>query len=323
MERHSASLAALRLPESPVRHLLVVDDYVPFAEALACRLNIEPGLAASATTTVEQTRTVLRDKRFDVILVDIDLDGRDGIELASEAQSDHPDVRIVVVTAGRDESRIIDAVRIGVSGWVVKDEPIEHLLSVVWGSLRGETWIPPRLLTHVLADLTSAQNERAEHEALLARLSMREKQILGYLAAGMSTDVIAGRLFVSRNTVRTHVYNMMRKLDVHSALAAVALARRAGLPLPGSGRLELPGLAGRWSSSRPELPPAAHRLTALAHREALVDAADVVFHRLLGDDQLSRDLPVGQTLSDEPHDLELAGPQTQGMGHHPAQASAG
>lgn len=245
MMRQSAALAALRLHESPVRQLLIVDDYVPFAEALACRLDIEPGLAASATTTVEQTRAALRDKNFDVILVDIDLDGRDGIELAGEARLDNPDVRIVVVTAGRDESRIVDAVRMGVSGWVLKDEPIEHLLAVVWGSLRGETWIPPRLLTHVLADLTAAQNERAEQEALLARLSSRETQILGYLATGMSVEAIAGQLFLSRNTVRTHVYNMMRKLGVHSALAAVALARRAGLPLPGPARSDLPGVAGR------------------------------------------------------------------------------
>jgi DNA-binding NarL/FixJ family response regulator len=242
MTRRPAALASLRLSESPVRRLLVVDDYVPFAEALACRLDIEPGLAASSATTIEQTRAALSEKHFDVILVDVDLDGRDGIELAGEARSDHPDVRIVVVTAGRDESRIIDAVQLGVSGWVLKDEPIEHLLSVVWGSLRGETWIPPRLLTHVLADLKSSQSERAEHEALLARLSTREKQILSYLATGMSTDAIAGQLFVSRNTVRTHIYNMMRKLNVHSALAAVALARRAGLPLPGPAR---PGLRGR------------------------------------------------------------------------------
>ena len=246
MTRHPAVLAALRLQEPPVRQLLIVDDYVPFAEALACRLDIEPGLAALATTTIEQTRAALRDKQFDVILLDIDLDGRDGIELADEARSDHPDVRIVVVTAGRDESRIVDAVRMGVSGWVLKDEPIEHLLAVVWGALRGETWIPPRLLTHVLADLTAAQSERAEQEALLAKLSSRERQILGYLAMGMSVEAIAGQLFLSRNTVRTHVYNLTHKLNVHSALAAVALARRADLPLPGPARLGLPGIAGRW-----------------------------------------------------------------------------
>ena len=163
--RRPTALESLRLPESPVRQLLVVDDYVSFAEALACRLDIEPGLTASAVTTIEQTRSALIERRFDVVLLDIELDGGDGIEFAGEALSAHPDMRIVVVTAGRDESRIIEAVQIGVSGWVLKDDPIEHLLSVVWGALRGETWIPPRLLTFVLTELKSAQSERAEQAA--------------------------------------------------------------------------------------------------------------------------------------------------------------
>lgn len=227
--QHPPALASLRLPESPIRQLLVVDDYVPFAEALACRLGIEPGITAAATTTVDQTRSALRKRQFDLLLIDVDLDGSDGIELAREALAEHPDLRIVIVTAGRDESRVIDAVRIGVSGWVLKNEPIEHLLSVVWGVLQGETWIPPKLLTYVLADLKSAQSERAAYEARLATLSPRERQILGCLAAGMSADAIAATLVLSRNTIRTHVHNMLKKLNVHSALAAVALARRAGL----------------------------------------------------------------------------------------------
>ena len=246
MMRNSAPVASLRLSGSAVRQLLVVDDYVPFAEALACRLDIEPGLAASAATSIEQTRSALSEKHIDIVLLDVDLDGIDGIEFANEALSDDPEVRIVVVTAGRDESRVIDAVRIGVSGWVLKNEPIEHLLSVVWGSLRGETWIPPRLLTHVLADLKSAQSQRTEHEALLATLSPRERQILSCLAGGMSADAIATQLFLSQNTIRTHIYNMMKKLNVHSALAAVALARRTGLSSPSPARIQLPGrIAGQ------------------------------------------------------------------------------
>ena len=209
------------------------------------RLDIEPGLAASAATLIEQTRSALSEKHFDIVLLDVDLDGIDGIEFANDALSDDPEVRIVVVTAGRDESRVIDAVRIGVSGWVLKNEPIEHLLSVVWGSLRGETWIPPRLLTHVLADLKSAQSQRTEHEALLGTLSPRERQILSCLAGGMSADAIATQLFLSQNTIRTHIYNMMKKLNVHSALAAVALARRAGLSSPTPARIELPGRTAR------------------------------------------------------------------------------
>lgn len=228
MQRPTA-VTPLRLPASPVRQLLVVDDYVPFAEALACRLDIEPGLSAAAVTMIEQTRSALSERQFDVLLLDVELEDGDGIDLASEVLSDHPEMRVVVVTAGRDESRVVEAVRIGVTGWVLKDEPIEHLLSVIWGSLRGETWIPPRLLTYVIADLKSAQGEHAEQAARLAALSPREKQVLSCLVAGMSTDAIASHLFLSRNTIRTHVHNMLRKLSVHSALAAVALARRAGL----------------------------------------------------------------------------------------------
>lgn len=228
MQRPTA-VTPLRLPASPVRQLLVVDDYVPFAEALACRLDMEPGLSAAAVTMIEQTRSALSERQFDVLLLDVELEGGDGIDLASEVLSDHPEMRVVVVTAGRDESRVVEAVRIGVTGWVLKDEPIEHLLSVIWGSLRGETWIPPRLLTYVIADLKSAQGEHSEHAARLAALSPREKQVLSCLVAGMSTDAIASHLFLSRNTIRTHVHNVLRKLNVHSALAAVALARRTGL----------------------------------------------------------------------------------------------
>ena len=243
--RRPTALESLRLPESPVRQLLVVDDYVSFAEALACRLDIEPGLSAAAVTTIEQTRLTLAERRFDVVLLDIDLDGMDGIEFAGEALSANPDMRIVVVTAGRDESRIVEAVQIGVSGWVLKSDPIEHLLSVVWGALRGETWIPPRLLTYVLTELKSAQSERAEIAALLATLSPRETQVLGCLAAGMSADAIAGQLFLSRNTIRTHIHNMLRKLHVHSVLAAAALARRAGPSYPDPAHPESGGHAER------------------------------------------------------------------------------
>jgi DNA-binding NarL/FixJ family response regulator len=246
--RHPTVLASRRFTDPPARKLLVVDDYVTFAEALAARLDIEPGMTASAVTTIEQARCALSESRFDVLLLDVDLGGSDGLRFAAAAISGHPDMRIVVVTAGEDASQVVDAVQIGVSGWVPKTEPIEHLLSVVRGSLRGETWIPPRLLTRVLAELKSAQRDRADYETLMSALTGREKEILSCLAAGMSVDAIAGQLYLSRNTVRTHVQNTLGKLNVHSALAAVALARRAGIARPDSFPCELPGRADGGTS---------------------------------------------------------------------------
>ena len=232
LKPHPTILASRRFPEPPARQLLVLDDYVTFAEALACRLEAEPGLRALAATTIEQARRMLSERRFDVLLLDVDLGGHDGIRFAAEVMSDHPNLRIVVVTAGADESQVVEAVRIGVSGWVPKHEPIEHLLAVVRGSLHGETWIPPWLLTHVLAELKSAQRSRARHDALLGKLTRREKEVLGCLVAGMSADATASQLYLSRNTVRTHIQNLLGKLNVHSAVAAVAVARRAGLSGP-------------------------------------------------------------------------------------------
>jgi DNA-binding NarL/FixJ family response regulator len=193
---------------------------------------------ARATTTIEEARWALDERLFDVLLLDINLDGHNGLRFAGEALSDYPGLRIVVVTASLDDSLAVEAVRIGVSAWVPKDHPIEQLVSAMRGALRGETWIPPRILTLVLADLRSGRGGQREHDVLLAKLTRREKEVLGYLVAGVSVDAIAGQLYVSRYTVRTHIQNLLVKLNVHSALAAVAMARRAGLsgpdlPLPG------------------------------------------------------------------------------------------
>jgi DNA-binding NarL/FixJ family response regulator len=218
--------AVAPVSEPPVWHLLVLDDYVTFADALAARLEAEPRLRVSVATTIEQARRVLRDHHFDALLLDLDLDGRSGLRFMAEALTGRPDLRIVIVTGAKDERQVMDAVQLGVHGWVLKDSPIEHLLAVIYGAFQGETWIPPRLLTAVIAELKCEQAELTEREMLLARLTQREKEILGLLVTGMSTDAIAGHLVLSRNTVRTHIQHLMEKLDVHSAVAAAAVARQ-------------------------------------------------------------------------------------------------
>lgn len=227
--RHPAILTNRRFAGPAIRKILVLDGYVTFAEALARRLDVEPGMRAFAATRIDQARRMLAKTRFDILLLDVMIDGQDGLRFADEALSEDPDIRIVVVTAGEENSQVVEAVRVGVSGWVPKSEPIEHLLAVVRGAMRGETWIPPALLTHVLAELKAAQRVHAERDALLARLTKREKEVMRCLVAGMSVDATAAQLYLSRNTVRTHIQNVLGKLHVHSAVAAVAVARRGGL----------------------------------------------------------------------------------------------
>ena len=209
--------------------VLVVDDHVTFAEALASLLAEVPGLRAFPATTVEEARRLLAEHKVNVILLEIELYGEDGLRLAVQALSDDPDLRIIAVTASEDENRVVDAVRAGVSGWVQKNESIEGLVSVIHGVLRGETWIPPSLLTPVLAALKSGQRNATSHDQFLATLTGREKEVLDFLMRGLTTDDIARHLCLSKSTLRTHIRNILRKLNVHSTLAAVALARRAEL----------------------------------------------------------------------------------------------
>jgi DNA-binding NarL/FixJ family response regulator len=235
--RQNAELAVHTRREPSLRRLLVLDDHVTFADALATRLDAEPGMSAGAATTIEQARRALRERRFDALLIDLDLGGHSGLRFAADALTEQPDLRIVVVTAAKEERHVVDAVQIGVSGWVSKDEPIERLLAVIRGALRGETWIPPRLLTRVLLQLQSAQREMTEHDVLLAKLTRREREILSLLAAGLKADAIAGQLYLARGTVRSHIQHLMAKLNVHSAVAAVAVARRAAMYVPPRPRL--------------------------------------------------------------------------------------
>ncbi|MGW4033350.1 LuxR C-terminal-related transcriptional regulator [Streptomyces sp. NPDC004838] len=153
----------------------------------------------------------------------------DGISLVAGVRSGHPAVRTVVLAEKDDPRRAALALQAGASGWVAKDCSLQRLLAVIRGVLRDETHLPPALLTGVLRELTAARKHRTESERLVESLTPREREVLRCMVAGLGRKAVAERLFLSPHTVRTHMQNVLGKLGVHSTLAAVALARRAGV----------------------------------------------------------------------------------------------
>ncbi|MER7990383.1 response regulator transcription factor [Streptomyces noursei] len=238
--------------------VLVVDDHRIFAESLAAALAAEvdvdvaaAGSAPAALRTLDRAAT--DGRRFDVLLADADLaapllavppqgparDGTprespprvplDGIALVSGLRTSHPYLRTVVLADRDDPRRAAAALQAGASGWVAKDSSLSRLLAVIRGVLRDETHLPPALLTGVLRELTAARKHRSESERLVESLTPREREVLRCMVAGLGRKAVAERLFLSPHTVRTHMQNVLGKLGVHSTLAAVALARRAGV----------------------------------------------------------------------------------------------
>ncbi|MFJ9949294.1 LuxR C-terminal-related transcriptional regulator [Kitasatospora sp. NPDC091207] len=153
----------------------------------------------------------------------------DGITLLARVRRHHPALRAIVLATADDPLRAARALHAGATGWVAKESSLARLLAVVRGVLRDETHLPPALLTGVIRELTTARRDRTESERLVETLTPREKQILRCMVAGLGRQAVAERLYLSPHTVRTHMQNVLGKLGVHSTLAAVAVARRAGV----------------------------------------------------------------------------------------------
>ncbi|WP_051732422.1 LuxR C-terminal-related transcriptional regulator [Kitasatospora phosalacinea] len=153
----------------------------------------------------------------------------DGIALVARIRRAHPQVRAVLLAAGDDPQRAARALQAGAHGWVARESSLSALMAVVRGVRRDETHLPPALLTGVIRELTSARRDRSESERLVAALTPREEEVLRCMVAGLGRQAVAERLFLSPHTVRTHMQNVLGKLGVHSTLAAVAVARRAGI----------------------------------------------------------------------------------------------
>ncbi|MBM9505021.1 response regulator transcription factor [Actinacidiphila acididurans] len=259
--------------------VLVVDDHRIFAESLAAALAAEPDVDVSAAGSGPAAqrcldRAAVDNRRYDVVLVDADLGSGprpqtlqavpplteqqrspeprdpvlDGLALVERVRAQYPTTRTVVLAERDDPTRAARALQAGASGWVAKDCSLSRLLAVVRGVLRDETHLPPALLTGVLRELTAARRHRTESERLVESLTPREQEVLRCMVAGLGRKAVAERLFLSPHTVRTHMQNVLGKLGVHSTLAAVALARRAGV-----GPVELVPSAGDVVERRGQL----------------------------------------------------------------------
>jgi DNA-binding NarL/FixJ family response regulator len=199
---------------------VVIDEERTFADALAIRLNAEEDIEVAA---ISQLTAGGVGWHADVVLLDVDLAG--SMRLCQTTSGPPDQTRVIMLSQTSDPSRIVAAIEAGACAWVRKDESIEHLLRVIRGVIRGETWLPPSETGNVLSLLLKQRAGREDRDRMLARLTRRERQVLACVAEGVSRSQVAEQLNLTANTVRTHLQNITAKLEVHSTLEAVALTR--------------------------------------------------------------------------------------------------
>ena len=199
--------------------VLVVDDHKLFAEAVQLALEKHGMEVVIATSPDEGLDAAVREAP-DVVLLDIGLPGRSGLELGREILEQRPDAKIVVVTSLEDQRSLQEAIRLGFHGFLTKDTKLPQLVRAITDVVEGQLVVPHRLA------IRRRSGESEESDLLASQLTRREREVLGLLASGSNSSEIARALLVSPNTVRTHVQSILAKLQVHSRLEAVAFATR-------------------------------------------------------------------------------------------------
>jgi DNA-binding NarL/FixJ family response regulator len=151
-----------------------------------------------------------------------------GIEATRRIKQTSPATKVVIMTALEDERLLVEAVEAGASGFLRKTEGVDEFIATVKAAAAGEILIDRAALARLLPLVAREREARRDAQLLIDQLTEREREILGLLAEGLRNDDIAGRLYISPQTVQTHVRNLLSKLGVHSKLEAVAFAVRNG-----------------------------------------------------------------------------------------------
>ena len=211
--------------------LLICDDHKILTDALAMVVerNADLHMVAPPVHTPEEAIELCREHKPDVALMDIVFKGpMDGIEATRRIKAISPATKVVIMTAHDEERLLVEAVEAGAAGFLGKDEAVDEVLAAARAAAEGEVLIDPATLTRLLHQVAKEREARKDALALLDELTDREREVLQLLAEGTRNDEIAQKLFISPQTVQTHVRNILAKLRVHSKLEAVAFAVKHG-----------------------------------------------------------------------------------------------
>ena len=208
--------------------VLVADDHALYRRGLEMVLSQEDdidivGEAADGSEAIRKVEELLPD----VVLMDIRMPRRSGIEACTAIKDVVPSTKIVILTISDEESDLYEAVRAGANGYLLKDVPGEEIADGIRAVAGGQSLISPSMASKLLSEFATMIKKHEERPQLpVPRLTDRELQVLKLVARGMANKDIARELFISENTVKNHVRNILEKLQLHSRMEAVVYAVR-------------------------------------------------------------------------------------------------
>jgi len=211
--------------------IILIDDHTLFRSGIKALLSRQNdfdviGEAADGFTGIK----LVEQMRPDIVLLDLDMPVMNGRETLAQILSSNPQQTVVMLTVSEDNDDLTECMRIGARGFLLKNINADFLLDSIRKAVDGDNVFSPEMAPRLVQSLISPASPRADH--LLSTLTPREMEILGYLAAGHSNKVIARHLELAESTIKVHVQNILRKLNLSSRVQAAVYAVQHKVPQP-------------------------------------------------------------------------------------------
>jgi DNA-binding NarL/FixJ family response regulator len=216
--------------KNPIR-VLLADDHVLFREGLAGIISSQPdmeviGEAEDGLEAIVKARELVPN----LILMDIQMPGIDGIEATRQIKTEIPDVTIVMLTVQNDEVKLFEAIKCGAQGYLLKNIRSRDMLNMLRGVMQGDAAISPAMAGQVLEEFRRMSVQiPPDVDNEIISLTQREREVLTQVAKGASDKEIADTLCISLHTVKSHMRNILAKLQVNNRREAARIARHKGL----------------------------------------------------------------------------------------------
>ena len=217
-------------PVEPIR-VLVVDDHALFRRGLQMVLEQESdievvGEASDGTEAVQKAA----EHYPDIVLMDVRMPRRSGIEACTAIHETVPSAKIIMLTISDEENDLYEAIKAGAMGYLLKEISIEEVASAIRAVHGGQSLISPSMAAKLITEFASLSRRGDDRRQVpTPRLTEREMEVLKLVAKGLNNRDIAAELFISENTVKNHVRNILEKLQLHSRMEAVVYAVREKL----------------------------------------------------------------------------------------------
>ena len=207
--------------------ILIVDDHEVVRKGIRAYLETLPEFqVVGEAVSGEDAVTMVGEFIPDIVLLDLIMPGMDGVEATRRIKQISPRTQVVVLTSYHEDIHIVPALKAGAIAYILKDMKMEKLVDVLHRALQGEVTLHPRVATRVLQNI---RGEGDDEQPLFTELTDREREVLKLIANGFSNNQIAEKLFISENTVKGHVSNILSKLHLADRTQVAVYAWQRGL----------------------------------------------------------------------------------------------